>query len=201
VSAPKQLPWHARAALFAGTVLAAMVGVRASSDLMRLRHLSEIRSLFGPNPLLPPEAMAQAEAVARASMFGMRSSQLVVLTLLCIACMVTFLSVLRLWQPLGVPRGGLLKLASFAALGCALLRVVDGAQDAVIFRRYVQALANALSAGSTPEVLPAVAQFQANFQVAIRMGWALAVASAFLVLSQYFRSPLARKLFTAGDPA
>jgi hypothetical protein len=33
------------------------------------------------------------------------------------------------------------------------------------------------------------------------VGWTLAVASAFLVLSQYFRSQQARKLFTAGDPA
>jgi hypothetical protein len=200
VSAPQQLPWHARAALAGCTVLAAMVGVGATGEILRLRHLSEIPALFAPNPLLPPEALAQAEAVARASMFGMRSSRLVVLSLLFLACTVTFLTVLRLWRPLGLPRGGMLRLASFAALGCALLRVVDGAQDAVIFRRFASALATALaSANALPD--PEVARLATNLQVALHVGWTLAVASAFLVLSQYFRSQQARKLFTAGDPA
>ncbi|HYV47145.1 MAG TPA: hypothetical protein VFA20_19940 [Myxococcaceae bacterium] len=202
MSAPQQLPWHARAALAGCTVLAAMVGVGATGEIMRLRRLSEIPALFAPNPLLPPEALAQAEAVARASMFGMRSSRLVVLSLLFIACLVTFLTVLRLWRPLGLPRGGMLRLASFAALGCALLRVVDGAQDAVIFRRFASALAVAMSSGSTPALPdPDVARLATDLQVALHMGWTLVVASAFLILSQYFRSPKARKLFTAGDPA
>lgn len=202
MSQPQPLPWHARAALIACTVLAVMVGVGASGDIVRLRHLSEIPALFSSNPMLPPEALAQAEAVARASMFGMRSSRLVVLTLLCIACSVTFLTVLRLWRPLGLPRGGMLRLASFAALGCALLRVIDGAQDAVIFRRFASALAQALSQGSTPVVTdPEIARLAADFQVAVRVGWTLAVASAFLVLSQYFRSPRAQKLFAAGESA
>ena len=202
MSAPRQLPWHARAALIGCTTLAAMVGVRATGEIMRLRRLSELPTLYAPNPLVPPEALAQAEAVARASMFGMRSSRIAVLSLLFIACTVTFLTVLRLWRPLGLPRGGMLKMTSFAALGCALLRVVDGAQDAVIFRRFVSTLAVALSSGNTPAIIdPQLAQMQADFQLVLQMGWTLAVASAFLVLSQYFRSQQARKLFTAGDPA
>lgn len=202
MSAPQQLPWHARAALVTGTVLAAIVGMRATGEIIRLRHLSELPALFAPSPLLPPEAQAQADAVARASALGMRSSLMVVLTLLFVACSVTFLTALRLWRPLGLPRGGMLRLASFAALGCALLRVVDGAQDAVIFRRYTSALAVALSSGNTPAFIdPQVAQLQADLQVAVHVVWTLAVASAFLVLSQYFRSQQARKLFTAGDPA
>jgi hypothetical protein len=198
VSAPEQpLPWHARAALTGCTGLAAMVGVGASGEIVRLRRLSELPSLFGLNPLLPPEAQAQADAVARASLFGTRSSHLVVLTLLCIACTVTFLTVLRLWRPLGLPRGGMLKLASFAALGCSLLRVVDGALDAVVFRRFTSEMAQALSSVIDPQL----ARLQADIQMAVQMGWTLAVATAFLVLSRYFRSQQAQKLFTAGDPA
>jgi hypothetical protein len=199
---PQPLPWHARAALIGCTALAAMVGVGASGDIVRLRHLSEIPALFSSNPLVPAEALAQAEQVARASMFGMRSSRIAVLTLLFIACSVTFLTVLRLWRPLGLPRGGILKVASSAALASALLRVVDGAQDAVIFRRFSSALAVAISTGTTPAVTdPEVARIAADLQVALHVTWTLAVASAFLVLSQYFRSQSARKLFTAGDPA
>lgn len=206
MSQPQPLPWHARTALLTCTLLAALVGVGASGEIAQLRHLSEVPSLS--RPLVQPEteqqaeAMKQAEEVRRASMFGMRSSRLAVLTLLCIACSVTFLTVLRLWRPLGLPRGGVLRLASFAALGCALLRTIDGAQDAVIFRRYASALAQALSQGSTPAVLdPEVAKLTANLQMAVHVGLTALVAGAFLALSQYFRSQRAQKLFTTGDPA
>jgi len=204
VSAPqaKPLPWHARAALIACTVLAAMVGLGASTDIARLRQLSEVPILPASyKTLLTAEALQKAEGVARASMLGMRSSRLAVLTLLCIACTVTFLTVLRLWRPLGLPRAGVLRLASFAALGCALLRTVDGAQDAVIFRRMIAAVGQGLADGpADPEMARLVAS-SLPVQVAIHMGWTLLVAGAFVVVSQYFRSTLARKLFTAGDPA
>lgn len=206
MSAPQPLPWHARAALITCIALAALIGVRASGDIAQLRHLSEIQVLIPANPLLPPEALQKAEAVARASMLGMRSSRLAVLTLLCIACSVTFLTVLRLWRPLGLPRGGVLRLASIAALGCALLRTVDGAQDAVIFRRTTTALAAGLTADSTatmpdPEAAMLVARVLPDLEVAARVSWTLLVVGALVAISQYFRSQLARKLFTAGDPA
>jgi hypothetical protein len=206
VNKPVPLPWHARAALITCTVLAALVGVNASGDIARLRHLSEIPSLLPAMPLVSPEAVQKAEAVARASMLGMRSSRLVVLTLLCIACTVTFLTVLRLWRPLGLPRAGVLRLASFAALVCALLRTIDGAQDAVIFRRIAAALAEGLSpalspAMADPETARLVTRLWPDLQMVVHVGLTALVAGAFAVLSQYFRSQRAQKLFTAGDPA
>src|SRR5262249_47710707 len=126
VSKPASLPWHARAALVTCTVLAALVGLRASEDMVRLRHLSEIEDVLPKNLLQSPELLAKAEAVMRASLFGMQSSRMVVLGMLCIASTATFVAVLWLRLPLGLPRGGMLRLTSLAALGCALLRIVDG---------------------------------------------------------------------------
>jgi hypothetical protein len=200
------LPWHARAALISCTVLAALVGAGTSGEIGQLRHLSEAKHLLPTTSLVTPEALAKAEAVARASMFGMRTSRLVVLTLLCIACSVTFISVLRLWRSGGLPRGGMLRLASFAALGCALLRTIEGAQDAVIFRRIYSALAEGLSpdlspAMADPETAQLVARLWPDVQLMVHVGLTAVVAGAFVVLSQYFRSQRAQKLFTSGDPA
>jgi hypothetical protein len=205
VSQPQPIPWHALAALLSCAVLAALVGAGASGEIGQLRHLSEAKHLLPALPMVTPEALAKAEAVKRASMFGMRTSRLVVLTLLCITCMVTFISVLRLWRSSGLPRAGMLRLASFAALGCALLRTIDGAQDAVIFRRIYAVLAEGLS----PDIFPAMtdpqkAQLLAlwpDVQLMVHVGLTAVVAGAFAVLSQYFRSQRAQKLFTSGDPA
>lgn len=205
MSAPQPLPWHARAALVTCTLLAALVGLGASEDLMRLRRLSEIELLLPRSALIPPEVVQKAEAVARASLFGMRGSRMTILVLLSIACTVTFIAVLRLWRPLGLPRAGVLRLTSFTALGCALLRTIDGAQQAVVFRRIATALAQGLASGAVPvpgdpETVKMMTRVLPDLEVAVRVAWTLVVAGTFVALSQYFRSQLAQKLFTTGDP-
>jgi len=190
VSKPAPLPWHARAALVSCTVLAGLVGLSTSEEMVRLRRLSEIEHVLPPNSRLPEALQARAEEVMRASLFGMQNSRMVVLGLLCLASTATFVAVLWLWLPLGLPRGGMLRLTSLAALGCALLRIVEGAQLAVVFRRMAIALIQAGGAELRPDV-----------PLVVQVARTLVVAGVFAGLSQYFRSPAARKLFTAGDPS
>jgi len=202
---PPPLPWKARAALLVCTLLAGLVGLSASEDMVRLRRLSEVQLLLPRSPLISAEVMKQAEEVARASLFGMRGPRMVVLALLTIACTATFIAVLRVWKPLGLPRAGVLKLTSFAALACGLLRTIEGAQQAVIVRRIAFVLAAGVGQGSEaipdPEVARAFARLLPDLEVAAHVAWTLLIAGTFVTLSQYFRSPRARELFTAGDPS
>jgi hypothetical protein len=97
-----------------------------------------------------------------------------------------------------------LRRDSFEGLGCALLRTIDGAQDAVIVRRTFAVMAGGFTGGGAfadQQALELAARLLPDLQLATHVGWTLLVVGALVALSQYFRSQLAQKLFTAGDPA
>jgi hypothetical protein len=187
-------------------VLAALVGLSASSELFALRRLSEVE--FHPVSTAWPmsaELAKKISEVARASLFGMRESRMVVLGLLSMSCMLAFVFILRLWRPFGVPRHIVLRVVSVVLLGCALLRTVDGAQQAVMARRMGAALATEIvkepPQGMEPEVARSMGPMMPALAVGAYVAWTLLIAGCFAALAQYFRSQRAQKVFTVGDPA
>jgi hypothetical protein len=186
-------------------LVGSLSGLRASSELFTLRHLSEVElTPMSTNWPMTPELSVKAGEVVRASLFGMRSSRMAVLGLLSMTCTVAFITGIRLWKPLGLPRAGLLGPASWILLVCALLRVVDGAQQMVTARRVGTVLAEGFSRtppeGVDPEMAAALAKMMPHVTMGVDGLLTLFVAGTFVILSQYFRSPRARELFTAGDP-
>lgn len=198
------LPWHARTALAVCLTMSAVVGSLSFREAAML-----VGGLDQAELSIPADATATQRELAekaweaqRGALRGMRGSRTFVLTGLSLASALLFVTGLRLWRPLGVSRAGMLKLGSAAAVACAVLRTVDGAQQAVVARR-VMAVASQVMA--TSEEMAAQTQDPVAVELASRalggLGIALSVmltvvvAGTFAALGQYFRSDVGRRSF------
>jgi hypothetical protein len=143
-----------------------------------------------------------AEEARRAAFASMRDARALTLAALSVACALAFVGATRILRPFGLPREGVRRLLVIAASAAAVLRTVDGAESAVAFKRYAQALGQAfLSLPKVEEAKPyfMLAPLLPRMGVGIAVGQTILVAGAFLLVSQYFRSERVKKIVEFRD--
>lgn len=199
------LPNPVRYATLATLALGAIVSFGALQGIGRAFTIDEMDVRAGETPFLNkltpnPEAYAaaqRAQGVAfRNSLENMRWLRVAVLFGLSSAAALVFVSALRLRWPSGIHRARLATLLSRAALGAAVLRTLDGAQELVIVRAVATAWDKTLAehhveaadAGVTTPVLSAAS-----------VTTTLVVTGLFVLASNYFRSERIQQTFVLID--
>lgn len=150
---------------------------------------------FTPNPAAFAAAQRAQGVAIRNALEGMRWPRVAVLFGLSSAAALVFVSAVRLRWPSGVHRGGLSTLLARAAVGAAVLRTIDGAQELVIVRAAVAAYERALS----EHQLAAGAEATRAVFSAASVATTLAVTGLFLAASNYFGSERVQQTFALLD--
>ena len=213
------LPQGLRRTVWLCVLLCGAIGFTTVSETMLVFRLDEMREGFRPDKLpsvegapVDPQLEAQWEAVQEkafeakvASLTSMREVRALTLAVLALACALGFVSAWRMLNPVGLPREGVRRLLSAATLTAGVLRVVDGAQSAVLLKREGLVLSRALASLSGASDLATTLQQAAKGVPALMWAQAIVptalVAGSFVAVSQYFRSERVRKIvaFRDGD--
>ncbi len=199
------LPTPLRYATLATVALGAIVSF-GSIQGMRLAFVAEEMDVSAGetpffNKLTPnPEAYAaaqRAQGIAiRNSIESMRWPRIAVLFGLSAATALVFVSALRLRWPSGIQRSGLALLLSRAAVGAAVFRTLDGAQELVMVRAAVSAYEKALKEHHVDlgEAEATMTIFSAGSVMTT-----MVVIGLFLLASNYFRSERIQQTFELID--
>jgi hypothetical protein len=168
--------------------------------------LSQIGSAPDATPMqigqLDPKVWQHIWSAEAAMLNGMKDGRSFLLACLAFASALTFVALGRLVRPAGLPREGMRKLLVGSALVAAFLRVIEGAQTAVISKKVgsiLGAAMNQVPEYQTPGAHIDFVHFASQGLLAATMGWTVLVAGVFLVLSQHFRSPSIRELVEKTD--
>lgn len=198
-----RLPRGVRAAALALFLLSSFTMMSSLQDLMVLSQpdalrealarpgAAQRRGAFDVDPALQRRAL-ETQLSALEPMRGSRSLLLVGLAGACFLCIGAAGHLLRRAGPL--PREGMRQLLGRAAIVAAVLRTIEGAQTAVVWRR----LGPELIQGT-----PGAEQLQyvePSYFAAAAMLYTALVAGTFLLLGQYFRSERVRALVAAQEP-
>jgi hypothetical protein len=116
---------------------------------------------------------------------AMKGSRVAILMLLSIAASLLFVSSLRMLRPLGVPREGVRRLLGGAALACAILSTLDGAQSTAAAGRASAAVDKVAAKEAITDWMPGLFGAAA---VLLWAGFTLVIAGSFTVLWMYFKS-------------
>jgi hypothetical protein len=199
-----RLPRAVRLAALLCFVLASLTLLSSLQDLTVLAHLEQLRDeLARPGAAaarptrfnLDPELQRRALQTQLDALEPLRTSRAVVLVGLAGACFLIIGASGHLMRRAGVlPREGMRLLLGRAALVAAVLRTVEGAQSAVVWRRLGPVLVeNTPGAEALREVAPTA--FAASAMVFTAL-----VVGLYLALAQYFRSERVRQLVAAQEP-
>lgn len=209
-SVPVPLPKRMRRVVVLTMVVSTMVGFGAWGDLARLFDTAPIETndamwelpVFKELPIEPHVMREATEAAMRAqvqSYESMRPSRTVILLVLSMLSSMVFVSALRFLRPAGVPRESTRRLLGGGAIACALLRTLDGAQMAAVFRRSgaaadrIYASVSSQIPGGYPDGLYSAGG------VALVAFSTLLFVGAYLVLGSYFRSERTREAVATLD--
>jgi hypothetical protein len=195
-SVPASLPSPITRACALALVLSGLVGISAAGDLAQLVHLEELRT-SPPLALFSNEdANARVHTAQLSALEGMRTPRALTVGALSLFCGLTLVGAVRMLRPRELPREGIRRLLAGALLWCGVLRTVEGAEDAVILRRTLLAVSEAMQKDAQ---LPADAA-ESLRTLAGWMGPLIAgaltalMAGGFILLAQYFRSARVRQL-------
>ncbi|WNG46072.1 hypothetical protein F0U60_19610 [Archangium minus] len=195
-SPSQSLPRGIRFAAFVCLVLSAFTGFFALRESMNLGRLSELKEAGDSQPAFVTSLLeAQISALE-----PMRESRALILGALSVACALSFVAAGRMLRPEGLPLERMRRMLGGAAISAALLRTIDGAQEAVVARRMAPAIIEAMK--TLPELQgQAIEQFQAVPWLfsASTVGLTAFVAGTFALLGQYFRSERVRQAIIAQD--
>jgi hypothetical protein len=209
-SPPQRLPRRIRFAAVVCLLLSSLTGFTALRGALELERLSQTKDEAHYDILrFSQEKEPQKERVLAARMVvahltavePLRESRTLVLGALAVACAFVFVSASRVLQPGGLPLERVRRLLGGAAITTALLRTIDGAQEAVVSQRLGLALADILA--TLPE-FQAAPQFDLKaslpgLALLISVGLTALIAGTFALLGQYFRSDSVREAVLAQD--
>lgn len=193
------LPGSVRLSAWVALVVAGVMGLWASHGVGLLFELERLETT--PSSGLttfsahPEQAKALAGAALRAQarvLESMRISRAVILFALSVACALTFVSALRLLRPAGLSREGVRRLLASAATGVAVLRTLDGAQDAVVARASAQAMGKYLTDHPDPNVPAELAAVLPQLAVGVSAAVTFVLVGTLLVISHHFKSEKVR---------
>ncbi len=202
-SPPPGLPRGLRLAAVLCVVLSAFSGFFALNEaveLIQLEHLREASRHPTASALGDPALVARISEARFAALESMREPRGLLLGALSVSCSLVFVAAWRLLRPDGMRLEGMRRMLGGATLVTAVLRTLDGAQEAVVARRMGPATAEALRAMS----------FFQDSDVALLQGspWLFSVgtgvltallAGTYSVLAQYFRSEHVRQAIALLD--
>ncbi|HLL52233.1 MAG TPA: hypothetical protein VK447_01720, partial [Myxococcaceae bacterium] len=158
----------------------------------------------GFGPALAPEVAERLTRVQRQSLEGMAIARGMVLAGLVLTTGMTLVGAARLLFPAGLPREPIRRLLAGTALLSGVLRVIDGAQIAVVVRKGSLVLAESLNASHFPGLSAENLELVRKASPALAMGTAILftamVAGVFVLYGQYLGSERVRKLF-AEEPS
>ncbi len=198
-----RLPRGVRLAALLCFVLASLTLMSSLQDLTVLAHLDQLRdelarpgAASGPTRFnLDPELLRRALQTQLEALAPLRTSRALVLVGLAGACFLLIGAAGHLMRRAGVmPREGMRQLLTRSAVVAAVLRTVEGAPSAGVWRRLGPVLIeNTPNAEQLREVAPGVF-------VAAALVLTAGVVGTYLLLAQYFRSERVRALVAAQEP-
>jgi hypothetical protein len=190
---PARVGRQARALALICMFLTGASGIWSASEVLGLSQRFE--SAAGTTSS-DGESAARLRELTRAAVEPDRQARTALLLVLAIALSFTFVSAGRMLRPGPLPREGIRKLLSGAALVSAALRTVDGAQEAVISIRVARGLQRmgglpGLDTRATDALQPWMAHLPQ-----LALGGAVlrtvVVAGLLAIIGQYFRSSRAK---------
>jgi hypothetical protein len=190
---PARVGRQARALALVCMFLTGASGIWSASEVLGLSQRWESATGAGT---ADGEAAARLRELTRGAVEPDRQARTALLLVLAIALSFTFVSAGRMLRPGTLPREGIRKLLSGAALVSAALRTVDGAQEAVISIRVARGLQKigglpGLDARATDALQPWMAHLPQ-----LALGGAVlrtvVVAGLLAIIGQYFRSRRAK---------
>jgi hypothetical protein len=206
-SPAQSLPRGIRFAAVLCLILSGLTGFSALQGAMRLSQLSALKDEASNEARFSKQG-TQEEKSARfieaqfAALEPLRDARTLVLGALSVACAFVFVSASRLLQPEGLPLERVRRLLGGAAIITALLRTIDGAQEAAVARHLAPAFADFLL--SQPDLFKAPPGFDLKavmptLLLLLTTGMTAAIAGTFALLGQYFRSERVREVVLAQD--
>ncbi len=200
--APRPLPFLLRAGAWVCLVVAGLVSLLATQELVLLFHMpTEPPPNVGVQ--VDPAVFERMWRVQRQALESMQGSRALVMAALVFFSGMTLVGAARLLFPGGMPREPIRRLLATTALVSGLLRVVDGAQAAVVARRVGAAMAEGLNASHFPGADAATVELARRMGPAIVVGGSALhtalVAGVFVLFGQYLASQRVQKLF-ASEP-
>lgn len=208
---PAFMPRGLRFAAGLCLVLSCASGLWAAMEASQLASLPELKQDFRENSATrakQPDAELNERFITAqfAVLEPVHESRSVLLGALAVTCAVSFVAAGRLLRPAGISRESMRKMLGATALVAAVLRTIDGAQNAVMTRHMVGPLAEVMRASVEKQGEEAVAFFQAHLLPAlptVALVWNVVqtalIAGCFALLSQYFRSQRVRDTVVALD--
>jgi hypothetical protein len=179
-------------------VFSIVVGTLSVGEAVALMELQEVQKTQATLPLeVDPSLLQRFEEGRLKALHPMRGPRSFVLLALSMATGFAFVGSLRLLRPAGFSREAARRLTSSSALAAALLRTVDGAQQAVVAQKTGKYLADVVVAAAKPADA-AAAEALRQAAPSWTVGWTIfltfLVAGCFAGVWQYLRSNRAREL-------
>jgi hypothetical protein len=189
-------------------VLSSLTGFSAFKHALELSQISELKNRANNIVRFPTEKekdlilFARIDEAQLSALEPLRDSRTLIMGALSVACAFVFVSAGRVLQPGGLSLERVRRMLGGANIAAALLRTIDGAQEAVVAKRLGLALANILL--DLPEIqsAPHASNLKATLPVlalVITVGMTVVIAGTFAVLGQYFRSERVREAVLAQE--
>lgn len=194
---PSRLRWVS----LLSVALCGLSGLFSAWQGFLLVRLSELKT--APPPALVPEQVLarQLQVSELLALEQMREPRMVLLFALALACSLSFVASTRLLRPAGLPREGVRRILVVALVVAAVLRTVDGAQEAVVARSAAAALRRGppVPEGADVTLGEQVRAVMAAATLAAPIVQMAVVVAALLLLSQYFRSARVKEWVAHAD--
>jgi hypothetical protein len=201
------LPSSYRWALAAALVLGFQVSVAAGFDVSAaINHAEPPRIDDGEaafrglelSPLAQRQLVLAANSGVQSAVESMLPWRTISSLLLSVAAGLVLIFAIRL-RVSQERRAETAQLLGLSALGTAVLRSVDGAQNLVIMRSMMDEMIKVLVQERVPEaeVLAASGTFMVS---AMSVGWTVVMVAAFMTLGNYFRSEDLRGALARAEP-
>lgn len=201
------IPRSYRWALVAAVVLGFQVSLAAGFDVnAALNHgdpppMGQSEAAFpGLNlsPLAQRRLVLAANSGLQSAIASMVPFRTISSLLLSMAAGLVFIFAMRL-RVSQAQRAKTARRLGFAALGAAVLRSIDGAENLVIMRTMLSEMGKALVQEGVPEAEALAAGITFLFS-ATSAAWTLVVVAAFMTLGSYFRSEDLRGALARAEP-
>lgn len=199
------LPAAFRWALVASVVIGFQVSLAAAFDLQAVLNLDEPVPMSGAEAVMPGlglspldqrEAWLASVSGQRSALLAMKPWRLLTSGLLSVVAGLVFFMGVRL----RVSQEGRVEIAqqlARAAVGVAVLRAIDGAQNLVVARAAANEMAKTFLKAGLPAPEVSVMPWAVS---AASVGWTILMVGVFVALSSYFRSEGLRGALERAEP-
>ncbi len=200
------LPASYRWAVTVAVIVGFQVALSAAFDVEEALHIESPSVLAEESPMfgtgLSPQAQRQVWLAKRSgyqtAVSGMMPWRMLSSAMLAVGSALVFLLAMRL-RLAAEGRDRAASWLGYAALGAAVLRSIDGAQNLVIARTVAIETGRALIASDLQDAQAAAMVLTATSSAA-SVAWSLVMVAVFMTLSSYFRAETLRAALGRDEP-